>query len=1355
MKLPIRNSWFRLASLLLLFHLPAWAQVDTYTMVPSTGTFTPLPSTATNVPAVQADIAVSSSITLPFTFTFDGTPFQNVVASSNGFLSFNTSATGSDTNDLSHPVSGNNNNYPLLGVYWDDLNGAGAQASYLVSGTAPNRVFTFEWLNWKRYGNAGPSMSMQVKLYETTNVVQYVYRPESAALGTVNASIGLAGALSSATGPASSFLSLQDASAAPVVSSTTENKNIATFPASGQIYTFTPPVVTACPTPRNPTVLAQSATSATVTWSVPSGTGPYTIIYGPTGFNPATGGQRITATTALANITGLTPSTTYQFYVVQNCGGTLGSSGNSAPGSFTTNCSAPLYATLPVTESFENTWINRCDTRDVPNNNWNNDPLTGNNSWRREDDGAAAAWTSVTSGTYTPTGSLGTHSARFHSYSASSGSTGAFDLYVNLSQAGTKRLSFDFINTSGSDSLVVQLSTNGGTSFSRVGGFKLSSGTGFSSQALNINSTSATSIVRFLGKGDFGTTDIGLDNIVLESATGCLRPAGLAATATTATSATVTWLTSGTSPYTIIYGPTGFNPATGGQSITATTAPATITGLTPSTTYQFYVVQNCGGTLGNSSLSAPSSFTTNCSAPLYATLPVTENFENTWINRCDTRDVPNNNWSNTPLTGNNSWRREDDGAAAAWTSVTSGAYTPTGSLGTHSARFHSYYAANGTTGAFDLYANLSPAGAKRLTFDFINTSGSDSLVVQISTDGGLSFSRVGGVKLSSTTGFTNQVFTINSTSATSVVRFLGKSDYGVTDIGLDNIVLESATGCIRPTGLAATASTTTTATLTWLTGGTGTYTLEYGPAGFVRSTGTVVPNLTAPPYTATGLTSGTSYDFYVTLNCAGGTSSTPGGPGSFATAITNDNPCGATVLPITSSCSPLSTTTVGATATTGTGISTSNCAGSNTAPRDVWYSFTTPATGPTSTAVRLSVTGVAASQVQVFSATSCTGTFASIGCSGTSSTAAAPDLDLAGLTPSTTYYARVFGYSSTVALGSFTICATAVPNCNEPVALGADSVASTTARLTWAGGNTPGNTYTVRFGLGPNLSPTGGTVVANLTTQNYKPTGLAPNTNYCFYVTRVCNNFNGSSIQAGPYCFTTAPTPPANDNPCGSVTLTAGTPSVTGTTAGATTSTQAGLNSVPSCAPTQQPNDVWYKFTPAAGSTSVSVNLQGAAAGAVRVFTSPNCASGPFTQVFCRSAGGANGFSGAFSVTGLTAGTTYYMAVSNYATGNPTGTFTMSVSTLGTVTATSVQANTDALLVYPNPSNTGQLTLRLSGLSAAGQATLLNSLGQVVATKALNGTAEQTMSTRGLATGLYTLRVMAGGQVLTRKVVLE
>jgi hypothetical protein len=156
----------------------------------------------------------------------------------------------------------------------------------------------------------------------------------------------------------------------------------------------------------------------------------------------------------------------------------------------------------------------------------------------------------------------------------------------------------------------------------------------------------------------------------------------------------------------------------------------------------------------------------------------------------------------------------------------------------------------------------------------------------------------------------------------------------------------------------------------------------------------------------------------------------------------------------------------------------------------------------------------------------------------------------------------------------------------------------------------------------------------------------------------------------------------------------------------------------------------------------------------VRVYASPSCSAGPFALVSCAASGANNtALSAPVTATGLTVGTRYYIAVSGYGSSDTAGAFTIT-PTAG-VLAARAQADSDALLVYPNPSSTGQLTLKLSGINAAGQATLLNALGQVVRTTALTGTAEQTLPTRGLATGVYTLRVEANGQVLTRKVVLE
>ncbi|HEX8330598.1 MAG TPA: T9SS type A sorting domain-containing protein, partial [Hymenobacter sp.] len=603
------------------------------------------------------------------------------------------------------------------------------------------------------------------------------------------------------------------------------------------------------------------------------------------------------------------------------------------------------------------------------------------------------------------------------------------------------------------------------------------------------------------------------------------------------------------------------------------------------------------------------------------------------------------------------------------------------------------------------------------------------------------------------TGFVTVVLPITSTSATAVLRFRGRADFGTTDIGLDNIVLQSATGCLTPALLTAT-TTQTTAALSWLTGGTGTYTVVYGPTGFNPATGgTTVTGITAPPLNITGLAAGTTYQFYVTLNCAAGTNSGTAGPQSFTTQIVNDEPCGATTLTVSNVCTPVAATTAGATNTPGTvygaGGQGTGC-GTLTTPNDVWFKFTTAATGPTSTVVRISVTGGAAGVVRAYSGAACTGPLTYIACSGTAANTAAPNLDLANLLPNTTYYLRVSGYTAATTAGNFTICATPVPNCPTPGGLAAVTPTSTTATLTWSVPVTTGNTFSVIYGPAGFNPATGGTTLPGLTAQTVSLTGLTPNTAYEFYVQQLCGGFNGSSPRSTPFAFSTPITATNNNEPCGAVAL--GTAPVSGTNVGATTSIQPGINT-PTCAGGSLPRDVWFSFTPTG--TTTSLTLTGTAAGAVRVFTSPDCAAGPFNEVFCAGSAAANvGFAGPVVVTGLTAGTRYYLAISGLTSSDTQGTFTVAGSNL-VPTGTQAKAETNALVVYPNPSNTGQLTLRLNGLSGTGQATLLNALGQVVLTKSLSGTTEQTLATRGLATGLYTLRVTVAGQVLTRKVVLE
>lgn len=314
--------------------LPGQAQVDTYTFAASAGTYTQLAATAsTRVQAVEVDDAISNAIPLGFTFVYDGVPFTSVYVCSNGYLSFNSNAFGELTNEMDLVGA---DERPLIAPLWDDLAGTAnnSRARYTTVGTAPNRVFTFEWWKWLwNYGANAPGISFQVKLYEGSNRIEFVYQRDPNAISSPSASIGLVGV---GSGPGS-YLSLNSSSPSPSVSSVVATDTIATRPVSGQVYAFTPPVPSPCPTPRLLTATVSNLTAA-LSWSVASGGGTFTVIYGPTGFDPTTSGTTLTGVTGTSTtITNLAPGN-YQFYLRQNCGATLGNSNLSNAGSFSVAC---------------------------------------------------------------------------------------------------------------------------------------------------------------------------------------------------------------------------------------------------------------------------------------------------------------------------------------------------------------------------------------------------------------------------------------------------------------------------------------------------------------------------------------------------------------------------------------------------------------------------------------------------------------------------------------------------------------------------------------------------------------------------------------------------------------------------------------------------------------------------------------------------------------------------------------------------------------------------------------------------------------------------------------------------------
>ncbi|PJJ47756.1 fibronectin type III domain-containing protein [Hymenobacter chitinivorans] len=313
----------------LLTTAASWAQVQTfplraYSFAASQGTYTPVPFVyeTVQVKDITQDDNESRPFDIGFPFVFEGATYTRFVMDSNGWLSLTVGSATSSNNGFD--LQGTRAYAPLFAPLWDDLHGRVGQAFFLTEGTAPNRVLTAEWRNWSWPRSAGDAqypystISFQVKLYETTGVIQYCYRQEAGIPQTseLSATIGIRGNYLS-------FLSLSDASAAPTVSSTVSTNTINQRPATGQVYTFTPP--TACPNPTSVTATATSQTTATVSF-VPGANSPvsYKVQYFATSGNQS---GTVTGTTSPVELTGLLPATTYQIMVFSTC-----SNGASSPG---------------------------------------------------------------------------------------------------------------------------------------------------------------------------------------------------------------------------------------------------------------------------------------------------------------------------------------------------------------------------------------------------------------------------------------------------------------------------------------------------------------------------------------------------------------------------------------------------------------------------------------------------------------------------------------------------------------------------------------------------------------------------------------------------------------------------------------------------------------------------------------------------------------------------------------------------------------------------------------------------------------------------------------------------------------
>ena len=218
--------------LLLSLMAMAFAGIDEYyNFSASTSTYTPI--TGTQVDGINTDDALSAAVPIGFTFTYGDLSFTEVKVSSNGWVGLGTSATSSNLgNDLA-----NTSYTPFLGVLWDDTSLASGSASYLTSGTAPNRTFTVQYDNLKWNYSGDNSFNFQLVLHES-GMIRMNYGSSTGTPNSPSASIGI----TMAPGGNGWFYSVTPGN--PASASTTVAQNsISAFPVQNTRYEFTPAIV--------------------------------------------------------------------------------------------------------------------------------------------------------------------------------------------------------------------------------------------------------------------------------------------------------------------------------------------------------------------------------------------------------------------------------------------------------------------------------------------------------------------------------------------------------------------------------------------------------------------------------------------------------------------------------------------------------------------------------------------------------------------------------------------------------------------------------------------------------------------------------------------------------------------------------------------------------------------------------------------------------------------------------------------------------------------------------------------------------------------------------------------------------
>lgn len=243
---------------LCFLNINAFSQVSNYTFTQSSGTYTAITGGTVSGSGSILDDGIFS-VTLPTAFNYNGNSINNVGFSSNGYLILgNTTSHG-----INYPISNvaiSNGVIAILGV---DLVASMTSAEQRWQQIG-NEVI-FQWKDFRRYLATGENISFQIRLNTATGQINFIYSNATNIVANEDRipQVGLRGTTNTDYNARRLTTSVPDATPAwNDTAAATSNANdvrftstsIAAFPAAGQTFTWSPPIVAACsgtPSPGN------------------------------------------------------------------------------------------------------------------------------------------------------------------------------------------------------------------------------------------------------------------------------------------------------------------------------------------------------------------------------------------------------------------------------------------------------------------------------------------------------------------------------------------------------------------------------------------------------------------------------------------------------------------------------------------------------------------------------------------------------------------------------------------------------------------------------------------------------------------------------------------------------------------------------------------------------------------------------------------------------------------------------------------------------------------------------------------------------------------------------------------------